>query len=53
VPRLDASTVLDDHARDDLFGEGHLDWLFATGPDKAHGGKDEGDKPHGGRDDRD
>ena len=37
VPRLDASTVLEDSARDDLFAEGEMDWVFATGLDKVHG----------------
>src|SRR5262249_12144335 len=43
VPRLDASTVLEDFARDDLFGDGGLDWLYSTGSDKVHGDK----KDHG------
>src|SRR5262249_11679847 len=37
VPRLDASTVLEDSARDDVFGEADLDWFFATAADKVHG----------------
>jgi hypothetical protein len=33
VPQLDASTVLEDFARDHLFGEGDMNWLIRTGSD--------------------
>jgi hypothetical protein len=39
VPKLDATTVSDDGARDDLFGDQGLDWFFATGRDAIHGKK--------------
>jgi phosphodiesterase/alkaline phosphatase D-like protein len=43
VPRLDSSTVLEDFARDDIFGGGSQDWILATGQDKVHGDHDERD----------
>jgi uncharacterized protein (TIGR03118 family) len=37
LPKLDATTVLDDGVRDDLVGASGLDWFFAVGVDAVHG----------------
>jgi Ca2+-binding RTX toxin-like protein len=36
VPKLDATTVIDDGVRDSLYGGPSLDWFFATPPDRVH-----------------
>jgi phosphodiesterase/alkaline phosphatase D-like protein len=41
VPRLGAGTVLEDSARDVIFGEAGQDWVFATGADKVLGHSDD------------
>ena len=30
LPRLDSSTILEDHARDFIFGGGGLDWIITN-----------------------
>jgi Ca2+-binding RTX toxin-like protein len=42
VPKLDATTVLDDGVRDTLVGGPGLDWFFATGADHVAGKKKAG-----------
>lgn len=39
VPKLDATTVTDDGARDLLYGNGGLDWFFGTSPPDVFVGK--------------
>ena len=39
VPILDATTVIDDGVRDDLFGGPGLDWFLGVAPDVFHGKK--------------
>jgi hypothetical protein len=40
VPKLDATTVIDDGVRDDLIGGTSLDWFFVGLDDHLHGHKD-------------
>lgn len=39
VPKLDATTVIDDGVRDDLVGGSSLDWFFVGLDDRLHGRK--------------